>query len=128
MTNKAKRPARIPMAAGENLGTPVPKEEGYSYRWFEGNNKGRVEKALAAWWEPVKDENGTAITRPSGAYHMHLMRIDQSIYNEAQEDKQDKVFQFLEDKAKIGKGEYSSNGSDYAVERNGDFDPVGNLP
>lgn len=78
------RKPRVPMNTGDfQLSVPdglIPKDRiGF---WFEENDKGRIAQAKAAYWEPVVDEFGVAITRPSGATRMHLMSIEKIYYDE----------------------------------------------
>lgn len=78
------RKPRVPMNNGDfQLSVPdglIPKDRiGF---WFEENDKGRIAQAKAAYWEPVVDEFGVAITRPSGATRMHLMSIEKIYYDE----------------------------------------------
>lgn len=75
---------RVPMNSGDfQLAVPdgiIPKDRvGF---WFEENDKGRLSQAKAAYWEPVVDEFGVAITRPSGDTRMHLMSIEKIYYDE----------------------------------------------
>lgn len=78
------RKARVPMnTGGFQLEVPdgiIPADRvGF---WFEENDKGRIMQAKAAYWEPVTDSFGVAITRPSGSTRMHLMSIEKSYYDE----------------------------------------------
>jgi hypothetical protein len=78
---------RVPMNAGDyKLSVPdtlIPKDRvGY---WFEENTSGRIAAAKAAYWEPVVDEFGVAITRPSGSTRLHLMSIEKIYYDQDQE-------------------------------------------
>lgn len=78
------RAPRVPMSTGDfQLAVPdgiIPKDRvGF---WFEENDKGRLMQAKAAYWEPVTDEFGVAITRPSGTTKMHLMSIERIYYDE----------------------------------------------
>lgn len=80
---EARKP-RVPMNSGDfQLAVPnnlIPKDRvGF---WFEENDKGRIQQAKAAYWEPVTDEFGVAITRPSGSTRMHLMSIEKIYYDE----------------------------------------------
>lgn len=77
------RKPRVPMNSGDfKLTVPegtIPKDRvGF---WFEENDKGRIQQAKAAYWEPVVDEFGVAITRPTGATRMHLMSIEKIYYD-----------------------------------------------
>lgn len=78
------RVARVPMnTGGFQLEVPagiIPSDRvGF---WFEENDSGRLMQAKAAYWEPVTDEYGVAITRPSGATRMHLFSIEKIYYDE----------------------------------------------
>lgn len=80
---EARKP-RVPMNSGDfQLAVPdnlIPKDRvGF---WFEENDKGRIQQAKAAYWEPVVDEFGVAITRPSGSTRMHLMSIEKIYYDD----------------------------------------------
>lgn len=78
------RAPRVPMGTGDfNLAVPegtIP--AGKVGHWFAENASGRIDQALAAYWEPVADKNGVNITRPSGAGRLHLMAIDKIYYDE----------------------------------------------
>ena len=75
---------RVPMATGANLSVPIPVDPNYHYRWFEDNNKGRIEKALNAWYEFCYHDNEerSKISRPSGKFEMFLMRIEKKYWDE----------------------------------------------
>ena len=78
------RKPRVPMNSGDfKLSVPddlIPKDRvGF---WFEENENGRLEQAKAAYWTPVVDAFGVAITRPSGSTKMHLMSIEKIYYDE----------------------------------------------
>lgn len=80
---EARKP-RIPMSTGDfQLAVPenlIPKDRvGF---WFEDNEKGRLQQARDAYWTPVDDEFGVAITRQSGDRKMHLMSIEKIYYDE----------------------------------------------
>jgi len=78
-----KRPARIPMSAGNKLHVPdALKKEGYQFYWAI-DRKGIIEQMEGAWYEKVLDERGDAVTVPAGGGEMHyLMCVKQEYYNE----------------------------------------------
>ena len=79
----AKRPARIPMSAGNKLHVPDSlRKEGYFYYWAL-DQKGQIEQMEAAYYEKVTDENKRHVTVPAGNGETHyLMCIEQKYYDE----------------------------------------------
>ena len=78
-----KRPARVPMSAGNKLHIPEHlKEDGYFYYWAI-DRKGAIEQMEAAWYERVKDDRGEDLTVPAGKGETHYaMKIKQEYYDE----------------------------------------------
>lgn len=106
---EARKP-RVPMNSGDlKLTVPegtIPKDRvGY---WFEENDKGRLQQARAAYWEPVVDEYGVAITRPSGSTRMHLMSIEKIYY--------DADMKLLEDNYRANMGALDNKPLDNGIE------------
>lgn len=81
--HSTKRPQRI-MMGGDDLILTVPqrylKPDGY-YRWI-ADREGRIERAKAAWYDFVTDENGVNITRSSKGTKMYLMVLDKQYRDE----------------------------------------------
>lgn len=50
--------------------------------WFSDQTPGRIERKLREWWVPVTDNNNIPITQASGAGRLHLMMIEQHLYDE----------------------------------------------
>ena len=78
-----KRPARIPMSAGNKLHVPdTLKKEGFQYYWAV-DRKGIIEQMEAAWYEKVLDERNEPVTVPAGGGEVHyLMCVQQEYYDE----------------------------------------------
>lgn len=117
--HSAGRPARIPMAAGENMSVSQElrdkaKGEGLFLRWFLGR-PGRIAKVQRAYYEFYQDENGNNITVPSGTYTMYLMALPIKYRIEDQELKRSRIHDTLTNKAAIEEGEYAPDGGDSAV-------------
>ena len=79
----SKRPARIPLSAGNKLHIPAHlKKEGMFYYWAI-DRKGMIEQMEAAYYEKVLDESGKPLTVPAGSGETHYaMCIEQKYYDE----------------------------------------------
>lgn len=109
------RPTRIPMGNAKKLDVPASMlEKGYYYRFIQ-DREGKIEQAIAAFYEHVKDEQGNNYTRRSGPHSLHLMRLKQEYRNEDLELKRDRVNATLEQEAEIGENEYAPNGGNSAI-------------
>ena len=115
---------RVPMTAGANLGMPIPADPNFHYRWIEGNKKGRVERALKAWYDFCYYADGSKVQRPSGAFQMYLMKIELKYWEEDQKAKQDQVTNTFAETAKVEKNEYLPEGHTQAIQKNGFIDPM----
>lgn len=114
-----KRPARIPMAAGNKLHVPDHlKKEGYQQYWAI-DRKGAIEQMEAAWWEKVKDERGESVTVPGGNGETHyLMEIEQKYYDEDIERQQKMNIDTTAKQAQtLGDSEYVPGERSHVVER-----------
>ena len=114
-----KRPARVPMSAGNKLHVPdALKEEGYQYYW-EVDRPGRIEQMEAAWWEKVKDSRGDHVTTPAGGGETHyLMRIEQKYYDEDMAAQQKRNIDTTAKQAQtLNEDEYVPMGQKSVVER-----------
>lgn len=120
------RAPRVPMGANDfKLAVPegtIPKDKvGY---WFAENESGRINQALAAYWEPVADANGVNITRQSGAGRMHLMAIDKIYYDEDEELRMESYRDSMgaRDAAPLGDGvqSYTPSGAENKIRVNSD--------
>jgi hypothetical protein len=115
----SKRPARVPLSAGNKLHVPESiKEEGYQYYWGL-DRKGMIEQMEAAWWEKVKDERGEPLTVPAGGGESHyLMRIEQKYYDEDMEKQQQLNIDATAKQAQaLGEDEYVPMGKTSVTER-----------
>lgn len=115
----SKRPARVPLSAGNKLNVPESlKEEGYHYYWAV-DRKGMIEQLEAAWYEKVKDERNDYITVPAGAGETHyLMRIEQQYYDEDMAKQQQLNIDATAKQAQeLGDSEYVPKGHTRTVER-----------
>ena len=114
-----KRPARIPMSAGNKLHVPdAIKKEGYQYYWAV-DRKGLIEQMEAAWYEKVKDERGDAITVPAGGGEVHyLMCVQQEYYDEDIATQQQQNIDTTANQAQsLGEDEYVPMGRKAVAER-----------
>lgn len=115
----SKRPARIPMSAGNKL--QAPQREGYQRYWsIEGpDHPGKLEQMQAAWWEFVLDEDGQKITRPAGKGNTHvLMEIKQEYYDQDMAAQQDRNIDATQKNIQtLGQDEYVPMGQKNVVER-----------
>jgi hypothetical protein len=109
--NKSVRPPRVRMQQGENLSILGIKldNDNFYHRWFQEDptRPGRVDAAKAAYYEPVKDDEGNAIVRNSGAGKMHLMRIPLEYRLEDEAVKREQVKRTLGEQTKLGPNEYA---------------------
>lgn len=114
-----KRPARIPLSAGNKLHVPESlREEGYHYYWAI-DRKGEIEQMQAAWYEKVTDERNDAITVPAGNGDTHyLMRIEQKYHDEDITRQQNLNIDATAKQAQsLGDNEYVPNGHDKVATR-----------
>ena len=114
-----KRPARIPMSAGNKLHVPDSlKEDGYQYYWAL-DKKGTIQQFEAAYWEKVKDDRNNPVTVPAGGGEDHyLMRIEQKYYDEDIAAQQKRNIDATQVQAQtLGEEEYVPLGSKSVVER-----------
>jgi len=75
--HSTKRPPRISMADGDLILTVADRylQKGKHYRFF-ADREGRIDRAKAAYWEHVTDENGVNISRSSKGTKMYLMSLE----------------------------------------------------
>ena len=118
---KPPRPPRVPMATGLKL--EFGKRPGYVRRLF-ATKPGRIEQALAAYWEFVLDDTGEKISRPSGEYRLYLMEIEKRYYDEDQELKNKKNLDIMRKEQKLAEGEYLPEGRHHVIQREDDYDPL----
>jgi hypothetical protein len=77
----------------------------YYYRWFyEGDNGTKIQRALAAYYDFVVDENGATISRSSGSRQFKLMALHKKYRAE------DDALKRKKHNAMIGKQEKESLG------------------
>lgn len=79
----ANRPPRVSMAENDLL-LSVEKRllnPGKHHRFF-AEREGRIERAKAAYWDFVVDDNGVNIVRSSKGTKMYLMALDKEYYDE----------------------------------------------
>lgn len=73
------RAPRVSMAGSDlnlSLDPKYTSSPDYYYRWFyEGDNGVKIQRALAAYYEFVCDENGVTISRSSGSRQFKLMAL-----------------------------------------------------
>lgn len=114
-----KRPARIPMSAGNKLHVPdALREEGYHYYWAI-DQKGMIEQLESAWYQKVANERGEHVTVPAGNGETHyLMRIEQEYHDEDMAKQQKSNIDATADQAQaLGEDEYVPMGRNAVAER-----------
>lgn len=101
--NKA-RPPRRPLSTTYKLSLPEGiLEEGFDHRWILERPE-RVMQFEAAWWEPVKDDEGKAIRKPSGGGEwLTLYRIESKYHDQDKKANRQKPINLLVDQAKLTK-------------------------
>tara|TARA_R110002096_G_scaffold301152_1_gene495921 strand:+ start:398 stop:790 length:393 start_codon:yes stop_codon:yes gene_type:complete len=117
--NSKKRPARIPMSAGNKLHIPEHlKEDGYFYYWAI-DRKGAIEQMEAVWYERVKDDRGEDLTVPGGKGETHYaMKIKQEYYDEDIAKQQQRNIDATTKMAqKLNEDEYVPQGRQNVMER-----------
>ena len=120
-----KRPERVRMGAGGNLEVSPAiladiKSKGCVPRWALDDDKGKMQKYQAAYWEIYRDADGHQVTRPSGGGRQHiLMMLDEGLREEDMALKRRDNNAILADKAKLESGpgyqEYIPEGHEYVV-------------
>ncbi len=116
------RPTRVPMGSGHKLRIPDSlKEEGYQYYWaITGpDHAGKLAQMEAAWWEFVRDGEGSKVEQQAGKGNTHiLMRIPQKYYNEDMAAQQKKNLDATQSNVQaLGDSEYVPMGQSKVVER-----------
>lgn len=114
-----KRPARIPMSAGNKLHIPDHlKEDGYFYYWAL-DKKGMIEQMKAAYYEHVKDDRGEELAVPAGNGETHYaMKIPQEYYDEDMARQQKLNIDATAKQAQaLGEDEYRPVGREQVIER-----------
>lgn len=114
-----KRPARIPMSAGNKLHIPeYLKEAGYFYYWAL-DKKGMIEQMKAAYYEHVKDDRGEELSVPAGNGETHYaMKIPQEYYDEDMARQQKLNIDATAKQAQaLGEDEYVPQGRESVAER-----------
>ena len=110
--NSQKRPPRVSLQRGENLSTFGIKldRENYRYYWFsESQTKpGRVQGALAAYYEHVVGSNGKPVSRNNGnGGATYLMRLPMEYWKEDEAAKRKNVALTMGENTKLGANEYA---------------------
>ena len=118
--SNTKRPPRRPLSTTYKLQLPEGIiEEGYDYRWLLERPE-RIMQYEAAWWEPVHDDDGKRIRKPSGGgEYLTLYRIESKYHEEDKAENRKKPINLLHDKALLKKDsdsmEYVPEGHDAVV-------------
>lgn len=92
-TKPERRAARVPLGGVRRKLDVKDKDPNYAYRVFNDVG-GRIERAKAAWWEPVNDEQGQVDRRVVGKdsngkpIYGQVMRIKKELFEEDQKAKQ----------------------------------------
>ena len=115
------RPARIPLGQGSklSLANQYATDKTKHYHLFL-DKPGELESAKRAWYDHVKDENGSNVQMPAGNGQNHfLMQIDKKLYQEDMLAQQKLVTAATKQKISINKGagEYSPEGHKTSVTR-----------
>ena len=110
--NAGKRPPRVSMTKGQNLGLAygiVLDEENYHYHWIAEHplRPGKLQEALAAWYEHVTDKEGRPVQRPSGAGTMYLMRLPMEYWKEDLAEKKRLSEETMDKELLLGPNEYA---------------------
>jgi hypothetical protein len=109
--NKGVRPPRVRLTQGGKLDVAEHKldDKNYRYYWFldDPQKPGRIQAAIAAYWEHVTNSQGQAITRPAGANVHYLMRLPMEYALEDLELKREKVRATMDKEASLGVNEYA---------------------
>ena len=131
--NADARPARVLLSRGGKLDIAEHKldDKNYRYYWFldDPQKPGRVQAAVAAYWEHVTNAQGQAITRPSGSNTHYLMRLPMKYAMEDLELKREKVRATMDKETSIGRNEYApdqrgrAEGGTSALSRNSSGNP-----
>lgn len=116
-----KRPARVPMSAGNKLHVPDSlKEEGYQYYWsIHGpDHPGEIQRMEAAYWEFVLHD-GEKVEQPAGKGNTHvLMRLPMEYYQQDMAEQQKRNIDATQDNVQaLGQDEYVPMGQKNVVER-----------
>jgi hypothetical protein len=112
--HESPRPKRVSMQGAEKLGRPDTAKKGYACRWFNDKD-GRVQQAIAAYWEPVKSADGKDITRQSGPFMVHCMQLAPEYAEEDRQLKKKKISARLYQEAAVGADEYTTNANGSAL-------------
>ena len=117
------RPPRVPMGATLKLefGSMVD-DPNYHFRVFSDHD-GRIEQAKQAYYEYVKDSEGSNVARHSGPYTQFRMKIKKEYWVEDQELKQGKLVAKLQQEQKLQKDEYLPDGRHHALQKD-EYDPL----
>jgi len=120
-----KRPERVRMGAGGNLEVSPAiladiKSRGCVPRWALDDDKGKMAKYEAAYWEIYRDADGNQVIRPSGGGRRHiLVMLDEKLHAEDMKLKRKENNAILADKAKLESGpgykEYIPEGHEYVI-------------
>ena len=116
-SSKPKRPARVPMNAGNQLAAKG--RPGYQ-RYWALDKVGQLDRFIAAYWEFVLTEDGKKTTVPGGNGYIHyLMEIEQEYYNEDMISQLDRINDSMEARRrpKMVNGEYVPMGHKSSIEK-----------
>jgi hypothetical protein len=123
-SNKA-RPKRISMSAGMKLDVPPEfmDDTEFYYRWIN-DKKGRIQKAIRAGYEHVKDELGGNFMYP-GDPDMYLMKLPMPYRKEDELAKEQKIINTMKQEQKLSDGEYIPEGKKGVIQKDEDLlDPL----
>jgi hypothetical protein len=117
-----KRPARVPMSAGNKLKIPDHLlKEGYQHYWsiYGPDHPGKLQQMEAAYWEYVLDEEGNKLEQPAGKGNTHVaMRLPMEYYREDMAAQQKRNIDATQSNVQaLGDSEYVPKGQSKVVER-----------
>jgi hypothetical protein len=119
-----KRTTRIPMGRNQRLDAiALPFLKPGFYHRFCLDKPGRLETYLSAGYEFVTNSNGKHVTFPSGANHLHLMKLPDEFRKEDLNAREEEIASRFAREVKIEKDEYSPDGAKVALTEGGEFDP-----
>jgi hypothetical protein len=109
--NKDSRPPRVPMGQSMNLEFAGVKRDEANYKYYafldQKHKPGRVQKALAAYWEYVTYEDGTNVVAPAGDGLHYLMKLPREYWEQDLLLKKKAVARRIDAENSIGDEEYA---------------------
>ncbi len=121
--HSAKRPPRVPMGATLKLDFPgLCDDPNYHYRVIS-DRAGRIQQGKKAWYEHVKDHDGSNACRHVGEFTQYLMRVEKKYWVEDQELKQKKLAAKLQQEQVLKADDYLPDDRHHVLQK-ADYDPL----